>query len=77
MQVNGGAFSPRTPAKTTSILKGAKSPRSSQRNMAVPGPSTKPAAVAPKAAPVASGSQTERRYDQVGSFLEILIPWLL
>ncbi|KAK9915782.1 hypothetical protein WJX75_004084 [Coccomyxa subellipsoidea] len=33
VQVNA-AFSPRTPAKTASILKGAKSPRSSQRQIA-------------------------------------------
>ena len=67
VQVNA-AFSPRTPAKTASILKGAKSPRSSQRQIAPqPVPSTKPpsAAAVPVAAPATSGSQTERRYDQV------------
>lgn len=64
---SNGALSPRTPGKTGSILKGAKSPRSSSRKGTDIGPSVRcaPSAVPPSAAPATSGSQTERRYDQV------------
>ncbi|BDA44003.1 hypothetical protein COCOBI_05-1870 [Coccomyxa sp. Obi] len=63
---SNGALSPRTPGKTTSILKGAKSPRSSSRKGMDKVPSARrvPSAAPTTAAPAMSGSQTERRYDQ-------------
>ncbi|CAL8469994.1 g9536 [Coccomyxa elongata] len=63
---SNGALSPRTPGKTTSVLKGAKSPRSSSRKGTDMEPSARraPSAVPTSAAPAISGSQTERRYDQ-------------
>ena len=66
---SNGALSPRTPGKTTSVLKGTKSPRFSSRKGMDKDPSARraPSVVPMSTTPAIAGSQTERRSDQVRS----------